>query len=82
MMLRLTGDELPTVKTLEARAGDRYLLCTHGLFDPVRHEAILEALKLPTSLNAPTASSNGRYAAEDPTMSRWWWPTWFRYDAT
>jgi PPM family protein phosphatase len=31
----------------EARAGDRYLLCSDGLSDPVSHETILEALKIP-----------------------------------
>jgi len=31
----------------EARAGDRYLLCSDGLSDPVSQETILEALRLP-----------------------------------
>ncbi len=30
----------------EARAGDRYLLCSDGLSDPVSHETILEALQI------------------------------------
>ena len=48
MMRRLTGDEVAvTLKKLDVRAGDRYLLCTHGLSDLVSEEAILEALKIP-----------------------------------
>ena len=31
----------------EARAGDRYLLCSDGLSDPVSHDTILEALQIP-----------------------------------
>jgi PPM family protein phosphatase len=31
----------------EARAGDRYLLCSDGLSDPVSDETILEALQIP-----------------------------------
>ena len=30
----------------EARAGDRYLLCSDGLSDPVSHDTILEALQI------------------------------------
>jgi serine/threonine protein phosphatase PrpC/predicted Ser/Thr protein kinase len=48
LMRRLTGDQVPiTLKQLEVRAGDRYLLCTHGLTDPVNQDTILEALKIP-----------------------------------
>lgn len=47
IMRALTGHEVePTLIMREARVGDRYLLCSDGLSDPVRHETILEALKL------------------------------------
>ena len=54
MMRRLTGHELPTLKTLQARPGDRFLLCTHGLFDPVDEEASPRRWKYPMSLNVAT----------------------------
>ena len=48
IMRALTGQEVePTLIMREAREGDRYLLCSDGLSDPVRHETILEALKIP-----------------------------------
>ena len=41
----LTGEPIePTVVTREARAGDRYLLCSDGLSDPVSSETIAETL--------------------------------------
>jgi protein phosphatase len=47
-MRALTGHEVePTLIMREARAGDRYLLCSDGLSDPVSHETILEALQIP-----------------------------------
>ena len=47
IMRALTGHEVePTLIMREARVGDRYLLCSDGLSDPVSHETILEALKL------------------------------------
>jgi PPM family protein phosphatase len=50
IMRALTGHEVePTLIMREARAGDRYLLCSDGLSDPVSHETILEALKIPES---------------------------------
>ena len=47
-MRRLTGEEMPiTLKKLDIRAGDRYLLCTHGLSDPVGQDTIFETLRIP-----------------------------------
>lgn len=48
IMRALTGQEVePTLIMREARDGDRYLLCSDGLSDPVSYETILEALKIP-----------------------------------
>ena len=48
IMRALTGHEVePTLIMREARAGDRYLLCSDGLSDPVSHETILDALRVP-----------------------------------
>ena len=48
IMRALTGHEVePTLIMREVREGDRYLLCSDGLSDPVSHETILEALKIP-----------------------------------
>ena len=48
IMRALTGQDVePTLIMREAREGDRYLLCSDGLSDPVSHETILEALKIP-----------------------------------
>jgi len=48
IMRALTGHEVePTLIMREARAGDRYLLCSDGLSDPVSQETILEALQIP-----------------------------------
>jgi len=48
IMRALTGHEVePTLIMREAREGDRYLLCSDGLSDPVSHETILEALQIP-----------------------------------
>ena len=45
IMRALTGHEVePTLIMREAREGDRYLLCSDGLSDPVSQETILEAL--------------------------------------
>jgi protein phosphatase len=47
-MRALTGHEVePTLTVREAHAGDRYLLCSDGLSDPVSHDTILDALQLP-----------------------------------
>ncbi len=48
IMRALTGHEVePTLTMREARAGDRYLLCSDGLSDPVSNETIAEALQIP-----------------------------------
>ena len=48
IMRALTGHEVePTLIMREARVGDRYLLCSDGLSDPVSQETILEALGIP-----------------------------------
>ncbi|RFD27224.1 serine/threonine protein phosphatase [Mycobacterium uberis] len=47
IMRALTGHEVdPTLTMREARVGDRYLLCSDGLSDPVSDETILEALQI------------------------------------
>lgn len=47
IMRALTGHEVePTLTMREARAGDRYLLCSDGLSDPVSNETIAEALQI------------------------------------
>ncbi|MGX9669824.1 PP2C family protein-serine/threonine phosphatase [Mycobacterium sp. HM-7] len=48
IMKALTGHEVePTLTMREARAGDRYLLCSDGLSDPVSHETIQDAMQIP-----------------------------------
>ncbi len=48
IMRALTGHDVePTLIMREARTGDRYLLCSDGLSDPVSQETILEALQIP-----------------------------------
>ncbi|MCX2929242.1 protein phosphatase 2C domain-containing protein [Mycobacterium sp. CVI_P3] len=48
IMRALTGHEVePTLIMREAKEGDRYLLCSDGLSDPVSQETILEALQIP-----------------------------------
>ena len=48
IMRALTGHEVEPFLTMrEARAGDRYLLCSDGLSDPVSEETIHEALQIP-----------------------------------
>lgn len=48
IMRALTGHEVePTLTVREAHSGDRYLLCSDGLSDPVSHDTILDALQLP-----------------------------------
>lgn len=47
IMRALTGHEVePTLIMREARAGDRYLLCSDGLSDPVSHETIADAMRI------------------------------------
>ncbi|WP_293001368.1 PP2C family serine/threonine-protein phosphatase [Mycobacterium sp.] len=48
IMRALTGHEVePTLTMREVRLGDRYLLCSDGLSDPVTDETIQDALKIP-----------------------------------
>ena len=48
IMRALTGHEVePTLTMREVRLGDRYLLCSDGLSDPVSDETIQDALKIP-----------------------------------
>jgi serine/threonine protein phosphatase PrpC len=48
IMRALTGHEVePTLIMREARVGDRYLLCSDGLSDPVSQDTIAEALQIP-----------------------------------
>ncbi|HEX7322103.1 MAG TPA: protein phosphatase 2C domain-containing protein [Mycobacterium sp.] len=48
IMRALTGHELePTLTMREVQVGDRYLLCSDGLSDPVSDETICEALQIP-----------------------------------
>jgi protein phosphatase len=48
IMRALTGHEVePTLTMREVRIGDRYLLCSDGLSDPVSDETILDALNIP-----------------------------------
>ncbi|OHU98637.1 PP2C family protein-serine/threonine phosphatase [Mycobacterium talmoniae] len=48
IMRALTGHEVePTLTMREAHVGDRYLLCSDGLSDPVSDETIEEALRIP-----------------------------------
>ena len=47
-MRALTGHEVePTLTMREVRLGDRYLLCSDGLSDPVSDETISDALQIP-----------------------------------
>jgi protein phosphatase len=47
IMRALTGHEVePTLIMREARTGDRYLLCSDGLSDPVSFETIQEAMQI------------------------------------
>jgi PPM family protein phosphatase len=48
IMRALTGHEVePTLTMREVRLGDRYLLCSDGLSDPVSDETIQDALGIP-----------------------------------
>lgn len=47
IMRALTGHEVePTLTVREVHTGDRYLLCSDGLSDPVSFDTILEALQI------------------------------------
>ena len=53
IMKALTGHEVePALIMREAKVGDRYLLCSDGLSDPVSHETIAEALQIPDVTDA------------------------------
>ncbi|MGL4306262.1 MAG: PP2C family protein-serine/threonine phosphatase [Mycobacteriaceae bacterium] len=46
IMRALTGHEIePTLTVREARTGDRYLLCSDGLSDPVSYDTIVDTLR-------------------------------------
>lgn len=48
LLKALTGHEVdPSLTVREARAGDRYLLCSDGLSGPVSHETLAEAMRIP-----------------------------------
>ncbi|GGS18801.1 PP2C family protein-serine/threonine phosphatase [Actinokineospora fastidiosa] len=48
LLKALTGHEVePSLTIREARAGDRYLLCSDGLSGPVSHETLAEAIQIP-----------------------------------
>jgi serine/threonine protein phosphatase PrpC len=48
IMRALTGHEVePTLTMREVRIGDRYMLCSDGLSDPVSEETIQDALQIP-----------------------------------
>ncbi|MGH3858048.1 PP2C family protein-serine/threonine phosphatase [Actinokineospora sp.] len=48
LLKALTGHEVePSLTVREARAGDRYLLCSDGLSGPVSHETMSEAIEIP-----------------------------------
>lgn len=47
LLKALTGHEVePSLNVREARAGDRYLLCSDGLTSPVSEETVAEALRI------------------------------------
>lgn len=53
IMKALTGHEVePALIMREAKVGDRYLLCSDGLSDPVSHDTIAEALQIPDVVDA------------------------------
>lgn len=55
----LTGRPVdPTLELREARAGDRYLLCSDGLSDPVSFETIQDVLRTGTPDEAATSLIN------------------------
>jgi len=48
LLKALTGHEVePTLTIREARAGDRYLLCSDGLSGVVTHETLADTIKIP-----------------------------------
>jgi serine/threonine protein phosphatase PrpC len=53
----------PAVQRLELRAGDVYLLCSDGLYEPLGPEKIAEGLALPSCAAACEALVTGAYEA-------------------
>ncbi len=75
-MRALTGHEVePTLIMREAREGDRYLLCSDGLSDPVSFETIQEALQIADVAESADRLIELALRGGGPTTSPWWWPT-------
>ena len=55
----------------EAREGDRYLLCSDGLSDPVSHETILEALQITDVAESADRLIELALRGGGPTTSPW-----------
>jgi serine/threonine protein phosphatase PrpC/predicted Ser/Thr protein kinase len=75
-LTQITQDEVidqrrPMMTMGEARAGDRYLLCTHGLSDPVDDQTIREVLQISditTSANTLIAAALHKGGADNVTV--------------
>lgn len=59
----------PHLELIDAHAGDRYLLCSDGLSDPVTHSTIETTLGEGSPPRPRNASSNWRCAREGRTTS-------------
>ncbi len=70
-MRALTGNEIePTLTVREARAGDRYLLCSDGLSDVVSDETIANTMREGTNDECADGSSNWPCAVADGQRHR------------